>query len=403
MEEQEKIKEFLNPKTIALIGASNNPGKVGNILMKKLKKFKGETIPINIKEPFIVNIKSYKSILKYPEKIDLAIIAIPAKFVIKILKQCGRKKIKNIIIISAGFAEQKNYKLENRLNQIKNKYHLNILGPNCFGIFNPKLKLDTTFSNITPKKGSIAFISQSGALWSYLADLNLGFSGFVSLGNMSDLTFSDFIEYFNKDKSTKKIILYIEKLKKGKEFIQVCKNSKKEIIVVKAGKTQQGLRATISHTASLATNFEIYKGIFSQANVKIADSIENALHLKKSNLFSKIKGKKILVITNAGGAGALLIDKLSQKKFESNKVIDILGTAKAIDYNKVLEKIKEEYEKIILILTPQAMSEPEQTAEAIITSLHKNKIIALFLGNKSIKSSVKLLKNQKVPAFIGGI
>ena len=107
MEEQEKIKEFLNPKTIALIGASNNPGKVGNILMKKLKKFKGETIPINIKEPFIENIKSYKSILKYSEKIDLAIIAIPAKFVIKILKQCGRKKIKNIIIISAGFAEQK--------------------------------------------------------------------------------------------------------------------------------------------------------------------------------------------------------------------------------------------------------------------------------------------------------
>ena len=200
MEEQDKIKQFFNPKTIALIGASENPNKVGNILINKLQNFKGEIVSINNKSQIINKKIAYKTVLLYPKKIDLAIIAIPAKFVIKALKQCAKKQIKNIIIISAGFAEQKNYKLENKLIKIKNKYKLNILGPNCFGIFNPHLNLDSTFSNTTPKKGDIAFISQSGALWSYASDLNIGFSGFVSIGNMNDLDFSDFIEYFNKDK-----------------------------------------------------------------------------------------------------------------------------------------------------------------------------------------------------------
>ena len=289
MKEQDKIKQFFNPKTIALIGASENPNKVGNILINKLQNFKGEIISINNKSQIINKKIAYKTVLLYPKKIDLAIIAIPAKFVIKALKQCAKKQIKNIIIISAGFAEQKNYKLENKLIKIKNKYKLNILGPNCFGIFNPHLNLDSTFSNTTPKKGDISFISQSGALWSYASDLNIGFSGFVSIGNMCDLDFSDFIEYFNKDKSTKKIILYIEKLKQGKRFIEACKNSKKEIIVIKAGKTEQGLKAAISHTASLATDFEVYKGAFTQANVKLKESLAQALSIKKTKHFNKIK------------------------------------------------------------------------------------------------------------------
>ena len=403
MEEQDKIKQFFNPKTIALIGASENPNKVGNILINKLQNFKGEIVSINNKSQIINKKIAYKTVLLYPKKIDLAIIAIPAKFVIKALKQCAKKQIKNIIIISAGFAEQKNYKLENKLIKIKNKYKLNILGPNCFGIFNPHLNLDSTFSNTTPKKGDIAFISQSGALWSYASDLNIGFSGFVSIGNMNDLDFSDFIEYFNKDKSTNKIILYIEKLKQGKRFIEACKNSKKEILVIKAGKTEQGLKAAISHTASLATDFEVYKGAFTQANVKLKESLAQALSIKKQNILTKLKGKKTLIITNAGGAGALIIDKLSQKNFEPNKLVDILGTAKANDYRRALERIKDDYKNIIVILTPQKMSQPEETAHILLNSIHKDKIIALFLGDKSIKSAVDILKKNKVPVFTSGV
>ena len=403
MKEQDKIKQFFNPKTIALIGASENPNKVGNILINKLQNFKGEIISINNKSQIINKKIAYKTVLLYPKKIDLAIIAIPAKFVIKALKQCAKKQIKNIIIISAGFAEQKKYKLENKLIKIKEKYKLNILGPNCFGIFNPHLNLDSTFSNTTPKKGDISFISQSGALWSYASDLNIGFSGFVSIGNMCDLDFSDFIEYFNKDKSTKKIILYIEKLKQGKRFIEACKNSKKEIIVIKAGKTEQGLKAAISHTASLATDFEVYKGAFTQANVKLKESLAQALSIKKQNILTKLKGKKTLIITNAGGAGALIIDKLSQKNFEPNKLVDILGTAKANDYRRALERIKDDYKNIIVILTPQKMSQPEETAHILSNSIHKNKIIALFLGDKSIKSAVDILKKNKIPVFTSGV
>jgi len=403
MENKDKIKQFLNPKTIAVIGASTNPDKVGNVLITKLKKFKGKVIPINHKASPKGKIRAYKTVLHYPKEIDLAIIAIPARGVYNALGQCAKKQIKNIIIISAGFAEQKNYKLENKLTKLKEKYKLNILGPNCFGIFNPKLNLDTTFANTTPKKGSIAFISQSGALWSYVSDLDIGFSGFVSLGNMGDLDFSDFIEHFDKDKSTTKIILYIEKLKQGKRFIQACKNSKKEIIVIKAGKTEQGIKATISHTASLATDFKVYKGAFAQANVKIKESLAQALTTKKQNLLTTLKGKKTLIITNAGGAGALLIDKLSQRKFESNKLIDILGTARANDYRKALERIKDDYHNIIVILTPQKMSQPEETAQVIASSMHKDKIVALFLGDKSVKSAVEILKQAKVPVFTSGV
>lgn len=393
------VKEFFNPKTIAVVGASNNPKKVGNILMKKLKRFKGNVVPINIKNALVERKKAYKSILNYPKKIDLVIVAIPSKHVYKTLQQCGKRKIKNIIVISAGFSETRHYKLQKQLMKAEKKYKLNILGPNCFGIFNGKLNLDTTFSNTTPKKGSTAFISQSGALWSYVSDFKIGFSGFVSLGNMADLDFTDFIEYFNKDPSTKRIICYIEKLKEGRRFIEVCKKSKKEIIVIKAGQTSQGKKATMSHTASLATDFEIYSGAFKQAKVKVKNSLAQTLKLKKQNFFSQLKKGKTLIITNAGGAGALLVDELTKKNFESSKLIDILGTANANDYRRALERIKTEYQNIIIILTPQTMSEPEKTAEIISSSIFKEKIIALFLGEKSVQKAVKILKENKIPVF----
>lgn len=398
----EIIKKFLNPKTIAVIGASNNPEKVGNILVKKLKKFKGELIPINTKEKLIEKTKTYKSILDYPKQIDLVIIAIPAKFVYKTLKQCGKKKIKNIVIITAGFSEKRHYKLTRQIIKAKKRYNLNILGPNCFGFFNPKSNIDLTFSNATPKKGSTAFISQSGALWSYASDLNLGFSGFVSLGNMIDLDFSDFIEYFIKDKSTKRIILYIEKLKEGKRFIEICKNSKKEIIVIKAGKTERGAKVTLSHTASLATDFEIYKSAFKQAKVKQKNSLTEALKLKSPEIIKEIKSKKVLIVTNAGGAGAILTDLLTQKGIEVIKIIDILGTAKSHDYKKTLEKIRTNLQ-IIVILTPQTMSQPEETAKIISESEHKEKIIAFFLGKKSLGNSLDILKNANVKFFTKGV
>lgn len=382
-----EMKSFFYPRTIAVIGASNNPEKVGNVLMRKLCECKRKVIPINIKQDTIQDKKAYPNVRKYPGRIDLAVIATPAKTLPNIIKQCGKKKIQSIIIISSGFSEIGNKKLEENVLKIAKKYKIRILGPNCFGVANPYLKLDTTFSNTSPKQGNIAFISQSGALFSYISDFPIGFSSFASLGNMSDLTFSDFINYFNKDKKTKKIILYIEKVKLGKEFIKACQKSKKQIIVVKAGKTEKGSKAAISHTGSLATDFEIYKGAFKQAKIKVVETLAEAFGLKKQII--KPKTKNIQILTNAGGAAALITDQLEEKGHKV-KVKDLLGTALAKDYKKALKKAKNP----LVILTPQKMSEPEKTARI----LPKN-TIACFLGNKSIKQATKILKKRKITYY----
>lgn len=393
------LKKFFEPKTIAVIGASNHPGKVGYTLMQKLSKFKGEVIPINIKHNEILGRKVYASLREYPKNIELAIIAIPAKEVKEVLEDCARKKIKNAIIISSGFSEVGERKSERELLKIAKQNKINLLGPNCFGVANPYTNLDTTFANCSVEKGDIAFISQSGALWSYIADIPLkqsGFSGFVSLGNMADLNFSDFIEYFNKDKNTKKIILYIEKLKQGQRFIKVCKKSKKEIIAVKAGKSQKGVEATISHTGSLATDFEIYKGAFKQAHVNLKNSIAEALDLKMN--FPKMPKTKTAIITNAGGAAALITDYLVEQGINVEKPIDLIGTAQPEDYKKTLTQLKG-YRSIIVILTPQTMSCPEETARILTESPQKNKITAFFLGENSIKKARNILKKAGIPCF----
>ena len=403
MKEVIEIKTLLNPKSIAVIGASEHPGKVGNVLMKKLLKFNGEVIPINIERDIVMGKKAYASVLNYKKNMDLAIIAIPAQKVKNVLIECGKKKIKNVIIISAGFSEIGNTREENEIIDIGKKYRMNILGPNCFGIANPYLNLDATFSNLSAKKGDIAFVAQSGALWSYLSDVSFSknkpkFSAYVSLGNMADLEFDDFIEYFNKDKRTKKIVLYIEKLKDGKRFIEACKKSKKKIIAVKSGKTKVGSEATLSHTGSLATDFEIYKGAFRQAGIELKNSLADAFNIKK--LEFKPKGKNVAIVTNAGGAGALITDYLIERGYNVNKPIDLIGTALAKDYRRVLNKLKNsKIDSVIVILTPQAMSQPEKTAEEIIEFSKFKPITALFLGENSVKRAKEILKKKKIPCF----
>lgn len=398
-----KIDKFLNPKNIAVIGASETEGKVGNTLMQKLMKFEREIIPINTEKETIFGKKAYHSVIDYPDKIDLAIIAIPAVHVKNVLEECGKKKIQNVIIISAGFSEVGNKELENELAEIGKKYKIRIVGPNCFGVANPSLNLDTTFANLSAKEGDIAFISQSGALWSYIADIsssdgNLGFSGFVSLGNMADLEFCDFIEYFNQDKKTKKIVLYIERLKNGRRFIDVCKKSKKEIVVIKSGRTKTGSEATLSHTGSLATDYEIYKGAFKQAGVKLESSFLSAFGI--SNLKIEPKGKKIGIITNAGGAGALVTDHLVEEGYEALPPVDVLGTAVAEDYKKAFENMKEkDIDSVIIILTPQSMSQPEELAKEIVKFSKVKPVIAFFLGADSIRKAKSILEKNKIPCI----
>ena len=408
----EVLKNFLSPKSVAVIGASEKDGKVGFSLMKNLKDFKGEFIPINLSSDRILGRKAYKSVLDYPDKIELAVIAIPLESVPHALHDCGKKKIKSVIILSAGFSEIGNKKGEEDILRIAKKYKMRVLGPNCFGISNPYLSLDTTFSMNKPEKGNIAFISQSGALFSYVSDFTdskFGISGFVSLGNMSDLNFNDFLEYFLKDKKTKSIVLYIEKLKEGRKFIDICKKSKKRIYVVKVGRSEKGSEAAISHTGSLATDFNVYKGVFKQAKVTLCKSLMGCFERasgRKLIKYKKLKlGKKAVIITNAGGAGALFADYCESHgvnvvDWKEKNPLDLIGTAKSEDYREALEKLKNKkfYDTIIVILTPQKMSEVENTAYVI--SEFKNEtgknIISLFLGKKSMKKANEIFESNNV-------
>jgi acetyltransferase len=400
------LRDFFYPRTIAIIGASSHVDKVGGILMEKAIFSNLKIIPVNPKHDKISGIKCFKSILDYPGKIDLAVIAVPKEFVLSTIEECVQKEVRDIVIISAGFSEVGNSEDENKLLALASNHGVRFVGPNCFGVFNSKNNLDLTFSKEISKLGDIAFISQSGALWSYLSDLSVGFSKFIGLGNMADLEFSDFISYLSNDSETKNIILYIEKIKKGKEFIEACKiavKKGKKIFAVKAGRSKEGEKATFSHTASLASDYEIYRGVFKQSGVEVCETVEEAIE-KASGQHIIIKTKPLKlenvdIITNAGGAGALVLDYLSEKGIKINSSKDILGTALAEDYTKAFEDIQAK--EVIVILTPQSMSEITKTAQTIVDYSRSSgkKIIALFLGKESVKGQHILFEKNNISYF----
>ncbi len=404
--------DFFKPEVIAIVGASDNIKKVGGRLFEKALKSKCRVVPINPNHEFIFGKKCYKSILDVPCKVDLVVIAIPAEFVHRVLEDCIKKKIKSVIVISAGFAESGNHRGEHKLAELSKEPSIKLLGPNCFGIFYPEKNLDLTFSAYTPKEdGKVAFISQSGALWSYVSDLGIPVSAFVSLGNMADLEFSDFMDYFCEDKKTKAVVLYIEKLKDGKRFMEICRKCRnKKIYAVMAGASAAGKQAVISHTASLASDYRIYQGMFKQTGIISRSSLLEAFEKAYGKKFAHYSGKKVEMrkraafVTNAGGAAALMMDYLSEKNFEiKDKPIDVLGPATAEDYKLALETLKkrDDIDSIFVILTPQSMSQIWHTAE-VVSAFSKQTdkdVAALFLGSKSMKEANFILESAGVTYF----
>jgi len=408
------LKNFFEPKRIAIIGASDSIEKVGGILLSKSIKSSLEIIPINPSHDEILGKKCYKSISEFSGKIDLVVIAVPANFIPSILVECGKKSIKNVILISAGFSEVGNKNGVKKILEISEKYGIRFIGSNCFGICNPGNNLDLTFSSSMPDVGDVAFISQSGALWSYVADFfkgKIGFSKFVSLGNMESLDFNDFIKYFSKDKKTKSIVLYIEKLKNGKGFMSACEKAIKDgkkIYAVKGGSSIVGEKAAISHTASLASDYEVYKGAFKQCGVILCDSLIDAFVLASGKRVAYDKkeiniGNSVFVLTNAGGAGVLLSDYLSKKGVEIvEKPLDILGTARAEDYVKAFNEIKSKsFETLFVVVTPQSMTDVENIASKIVEfnkELRKSsrKAVAVFLGGKFMAKANEVFRNNGI-------
>jgi len=423
------MKEIFNPKSIAVIGASRYKGKVGHDVFKNLLKSKKKVFPVNPNANKILGKKAYSSVLDIKEKIDLAVIAVPANIVPNVVKECGEKGVKAVIIISSGFSEIGNKDLENKVMVIAKAHNMKVLGPNCLGIINPYQKLNASFFNKMPLKGDIAFISQSGALGVAVLDWaiqnKVGFSSFVSVGNCADIKIPDLVEYFGEDKKTKAICIYLESLKNGKRFMEIAKKIKKPIIVLKGGLTEKGQKAATTHTAALASSAEIYKGAFKQSGVLQVDNLHQLFEVARHYACCKIPtNKRGLIITNAGGVGVLASDafekngleivelpekiiknlnKVLPKHWSHSNPIDIIGDATPKRYKDVLKIIEKErfYDFVFIALTPQTMTNPEEVARIVVRFNKKTKIpcFTCFMGGDAVRKAKKILKENKILNF----
>jgi acetyltransferase len=398
--------------------------------------FEGKVFPVNIRKTEILGLKAYQSVEQIPETVDLAVIATPAKTVPDIVEQCGKAGIKGIIIISAGFKEigAEGKALEDKILEIKNKYGLRIIGPNCLGVIRPSVKLNATFINKTPKPGNIAFISQSGALGSAILDWaiqeNIGFSNFVSVGSMLDVDFGDLIDYFGTDPKTRSILMYIEGLTDARKFMSAARHfaRTKPVIVVKAGKYTESAKAAASHTGSLTGEDVIYDAAFKRAGIVRVEEIADLFNCAEVLGMQPLpNGPNLVIITNAGGPGVMATDaliagggklaKLSQKTMEylnsilphywsRGNPVDILGDAKADRYKAVLEAClnDENVDGVLIIYTAQAVAEPVEIAKSIV-DVCKNRgyqsktILTSFMGTGAVEEANKIFNQNSIPTY----
>jgi acetyltransferase len=431
------LNSIFSPKSIALIGASDKVGSVGYIIMKNLTEmgYTGQVYPVNIRKSEILGLKAYPSVSKLGHIVDLAIIATPASTVPDIIEECGNCGIKGIIIISAGFKEvgASGKILEEKIGEVKNKYDMKIIGPNCLGIIHPDINLNATFIPKKQKAGSIAFISQSGALGSAILDLatheNISFSNFVSVGSMIDVDFGDLIDYFGTDPKTRSILMYIEGVTDARKFMSAARHFSrtKPIIVVKSGRTVESAKAAASHTGAITGEDMVYDAAFKRAGIvrvkDIADLFNCAEAIGKHPL---PRGPNLAIITNAGGPGVMASDaiialggKLAQlgnatienlnsvlpPHWSKGNPVDILGDAKANRYEAAAQACfaDEKVDGVLIIYTPQGGSDPAEIAQKILDLYKKNKFskpyLTSFMGYEDVEKANHILTENGVPTY----
>ncbi|MBU5537345.1 MAG: CoA-binding protein [Candidatus Aenigmatarchaeota archaeon] len=431
------LDNFFNAQSVAIIGVSRDPNKVGHVIFRNFIDggYRGKIFVVNPNAENILNYRSYASVLDIPEKIELAIVAVPAEIVPKVLEECGRKKIQNIIIISAGFKEVGNYKLEKKLENVIKRYKLRVIGPNALGVFDAYSRIDSLFlprfRMSRPKEGVISFVCQSGAVGSSIVDLataeGYGFAKFISYGNAVDVDESDLIDYLGDDENTKVICLYIEAVKDGRKFLEVCKkvSKKKPIIAIKGGVTEAGAKATLSHTGSLAGSAEIYFGVFKQSGIIRAENLEDMFNFAK--ILEKCippKGGRVQVMTNGGGYGILAVDAMAKNGVELAKLsnetkkelrknlpkiinienpLDLVGDATSARYKLCIDAcMKDENIDILLIIvlvqTPLIATD---IVDILIEAndLKKKPIVVVSAGGEYTEVMRRNLEENGIPTY----
>ena len=429
------MREFFKPHSVAVIGASDKPGKVGRVVLENLidSGYPGDIYPVNPRDAEILGHKSYPSVLDLPEAPDLAVIIVPAEAVPEVLDQCGRKGVKAAVIISAGFKEagREGYRLELELEKTAKRHGIRVLGPNCLGLADTSTPMNAAFASTSPLGGRLAFFSQSGALCTaalgWTREHGLGFSKFVSIGNKMDVDELDLLQALEDDWHSRVIAGYLEGIKRGEDFLRLAAEvtRKKPVVIFKAGTTQAGAKAVSSHTGTLAGSENAYVASFKRTGVIRAESMEDLFHICRGFSQQPVPaGDRVVIVTNAGGPGIITADALEHaglklaglEKDTVEKLrkclppasnvynpVDVLGDALADRYEKALEVLMRDgqVDSIICILTPQAMTQVPETARALVeTCAGKGKsVFAVFMGGTEIDAAEEILHAAGIPNY----
>ena len=428
---------FLSPKSIAIIGASDKRGSVGSTITSNIMNgFTGTVYPISPSRDTVFYKKAYKSVMDVPKPVDLAVIVIKNTLVANVLEECGKKKIKGVIIITAGFKEvdEEGKKREQELKDIAKKYKIQIIGPNCLGVMNldPKTMMNSTFLKITPKSGEIALVSQSGAICAALAEdasaQGIGFSAVISMGNKAVMSEVDILKMLAEHKQTKVIVMYLEDMGDGQEFLKVCKNItrklKKPVLVLKSGRSPEGAKAAMSHTGALMGSDEIYDALLKQSGAIRVDTMEELFDY--ATAFSKQplpSAGDLVIVSNAGGPAIISTDACSKLGVKMAKIdsirskidevippwgssrnpVDIVGDADFNRFNNVLDRVLKHPKvgSVITMCTPSGTLNYDKLAEVIVSMSKKYKktMLASLMGLDEGITNREILAKGDVPYY----
>lgn len=432
---RQPLYSIFSPRTVAVVGATERINSIGRTILWNLisTSFGGTIFPINPSRANVLGIKAYPNLAAVPEAIDLAIVVTPAASVPDIIGQCADVGVKGAIIISAGFKEvgPEGVALEQKILEHARRGKMRIIGPNCLGIMSPVTGLNATFAKTMARPGSVGFISQSGALCTSILDwslrANVGFSAFISIGSMLDVGWGDLIDFLGDDPRTESIILYMESIGDARSFLSAARevSLNKPIIVIKAGRTDMAAKAASSHTGSLAGSDDVVDAAFRRCGVLRVNAIHELFYM--AQVLAKQprpKGQRLTILTNAGGPAVLATDTLikeggelaplaDQSIAQLNEIlplhwshsnpIDILGDAGPQRYSGALDILAKDpnCDGILVILSPQAMTDPTKTAECLkpFAKIEGKPILASWMGGDNVLPGLTLLNDANIPTF----
>jgi acetyltransferase len=429
------LKPIFHPKTVALIGATEKPASVGRTILRNLldQPFGGTIFPVNPKRSSVLGVRCYSSVAAIGEPVDLAIVVTPAETVPSVLEDCMSAGVRGAIVISAGFAEHGEHgrELEQRIRNVIASGKLRVIGPNCLGVMNPRTGFNATFAQSNALPGNLAFLSQSGALCTAILDWsrreNVGFSGFVSVGSMVDVSWGDLIYHYGDDPHTSSILLYMESIGDARSFLSAAREValQKPIIVIKPGRTEAARQAAASHTGAITGSDEVFEAAFRRAGVLRVNSISELFDMAEVlGKQPRPKGPRLAVVTNAGGAGVLATDALltqggqlaqlaSETQHKLNEFlapswshgnpVDTLGDCGPQDYAKAVEIVVNDpnTDAVLSVLAPQGMTDPESSARLLskVAEGATKPLIASWIGGDVMQVASMLLNAARVPTF----